>query len=294
MKTLINIAACCLICVSCNNERLPEWQKRYTSVEKVREMFKEPPMFYAPHTFWFWDDTIRDEHFAAEMAAEMAKQRLNPGYAHPRSGFDANVPALPPEQYLSDTWFRTLGNAQHTAQENGMTLGYCDDYNWPSGQAAGRVLEQSPDLEAEYLQWKRYEVDTESFNCGKVNFAVSGKMVDGKLDASSLQIIEGQDDSISWRVPEKGDWIVYTYKKEHHPGIDGGRVNYLNPKLMEVFIPMVHGQYDQHFQAEMGKTIPGVFVDNEGDYGWQMAWSDYLAQQYQQKKGRDIRLCCLY
>lgn len=290
MKTFINIAVCCLVCVSCNYERLPEWQKKYTSIEEVRERFKEPPMFYAPHTFWFWDDTIRDEHFAAEMAAEMAKQRLNPGYAHPRSGFDANVPALPPEQYLSDTWFNTVGNAVQTAHKNGMTLGYCDDYNWPSGQAAGRILEQYPELEAEYLQWKRYEVDQELFNCGKVTFAVAGKKIDGKLDASSLQIIESQNDSISWRIPEKGDWIVYTYKKGHHPGIDGGRVNYLNPKLMEVFIPMVHEQYDKYFQTEMGKTIPGVFVDNEGDYGWQMAWSDYLAQQYQEKKGRDIRL----
>ena len=40
----------------------------------------------------------------------------------------------------------------------------------------------------------------------------------------------------------------------------------------------------------MGKTIPGVFVDNEGDYGWKMAWSDCLAERYQEMKHRDIRL----
>lgn len=290
MKTLVKIAACCLIGASCSNERLPEWQKKYTSAKEVRELFKEPPMFYAPHTFWFWDDTIRDERMAAGMAEEMMKQRLNPGYAHPRSGFDANVPSLPPEQYLSGTWFKALENVQQMAKQKGMTLGYCDDYNWPSGQVAGRVLEQHPDLEAEYLRWKRYDVVDKSFNCGDVTFIVAGKVQEGKLDASSLQVIEGQNDSISWKVPEEGDWIVYAYKKEHHPGIDGGRVNYLNPKLMEVFIPMVHEAYDKHFKEEMGETIPGVFVDNEGDYGWQMAWSDYLAQQYEEKKGRDIRL----
>ncbi len=40
----------------------------------------------------------------------------------------------------------------------------------------------------------------------------------------------------------------------------------------------------------MGKTIPGVFVDNEGDYGWRMAWSEYLAQRYKERKTSDIRL----
>ena len=62
-----------------------------------------------------------------------------------------------------------------------------------------------------------------------------------------------------------GDWVVYTYTIKHHPGIDGGRVNYLDPKLMEVFIPIVHEQYDKHFKNDMGKGMPGVFIDNEGD-----------------------------
>ena len=288
MKKFTSIVVCCAICVSCS-DHLPEWQRKYT-LSEVREMFSDPPMFYAPHTFWFWDDTIKDERLAAGMAVEMAKQRLNPGYAHPRSGFDGNVAALPPEQYLSETWFNAVGNAVQTAKKNGTTLGYCDDYNWPSGQAVGKVLEHAPELEAEYLQWKRHEVCGRQFNCGNVTFAVAGRMQDGQLDAASLQLIESLGDSISWNVPADGDWIVYTYKKEHHPGIDGGRVNYLNPKLMDVFIPMVHEQYDKHFKDEMGTTMPGVFVDNEGDYGWQMAWSDYLAQLYKEKKGRDIRL----
>ena len=40
----------------------------------------------------------------------------------------------------------------------------------------------------------------------------------------------------------------------------------------------------------MGKSIPGCFIDNEGDYGWQIAWSDTLDKDYQKRYGRDIRL----
>jgi hypothetical protein len=266
----------------------PEWQKKYNDRE-IRKQFTDPPMFYAPHTFWFWDDVIRDEYDAASMAKEMAKQRLNPGYAHPRSGFDQAVTALPPEQYLAKPWFDSFKNALQAAKENGMTLGYCDEYNWPSGQAAGRVLEQRPELEAKYLDWKRYEVNGRSaVNYRSVDFAVAGRVIDKKIDPSSLLII-GEGDDINWTAPE-GNWVVYTYEKKHHPGIDGGKVNYLDPELMKVFMPLVHEQYANHFGDETGKAIPGVFVDNEGDYGWRMAWSEYFAQQYKLKKGRDIRL----
>ena len=32
----------------------PEWLKKYSDKE-IYDMFDNPPMFYAPHTFWFWD-----------------------------------------------------------------------------------------------------------------------------------------------------------------------------------------------------------------------------------------------
>ncbi|MDR3268688.1 MAG: hypothetical protein LBT83_06440 [Tannerella sp.] len=292
MKALKFSALFCTLVIllqACQKQEQPEWQRKYNP-EEVRKMFAEPPMFYAPHTFWFWDDTIKDEHFAASMIDEMALQRLNPGYAHPRSGFyGRSISSLPLEQYLEQPWFNSFGNALQKAKDNGMTLGFCDEYNWPSGHAAGRVLEQSPDLEAKYLDWKRYEVKGKSaVRYESADFAVAGKWLDKKIDASSLQII-GEGKNIEWTAPE-GDWVVYTYEKKHHPGVDGGKVNYLDPKLMEVFIPLVHEQYEKHFGDEMGKSIPGVFVDNEGDYGWKMAWSEYLSQRYNELKNRDIRL----
>ncbi|MDR0725151.1 MAG: hypothetical protein LBF59_03970 [Prevotellaceae bacterium] len=266
----------------------PEWMKKYNARE-VREIFYNPPMFYAPHTFWFWDNAIKDEYEAASMVKEMAKQRLNPGYAHPRSGFNQSVAALPLEQYLTDPWFNSFGNALKEAEENGLTLGYCDEYNWPSGHAAGKVLAQHPELEATYLSPKRHSATGKTeVNYESVDFAVAGKLFNNQIDASSLRII-GEGKNIKWTVPD-GDWVIYTYTKKPHEGKDGGKVNYLDPKLMEVFIPLVHEQYDKHFANDMGKSIPGVFVDNEGDYGYKMAWSEHFAKQYQKKKKRDIRI----
>ena len=266
----------------------PEWLTKYSNQE-VRERFSNPPMFYAPHTFWFWDDVIKDENLAASMVKEMVKQRLNPGYAHPRSGMDPKVTGLPLDQYLEEPWFNSFGNALQAAKDNEMTFSYCDDYNWPSGQAGGRVLKEHPDLKALSLLPKRHSVSGNTeVKYDSVDFAVAAKLTNNEMiDAATLRII-GEGNNIKWTVPD-GDWVVYTYTIRHHPGIDGGRVNYLDPKLMEVFIPMVHEQYDKHYKNDMGKSMPGVFVDNEGDYGWKMAWSEHFAKRYKEKKKRDIR-----
>lgn len=290
---LINLILITIISITASETSAQtEWQRKYRDQKEVKSMFAEPPMFYAPHAFWFWDDTIRDEKFPASMAQEMIAQRLNPGYAHPRSSMErlnSKYPSLPYDQYLGKPWFNSFGNAMQKAKDNGLTLGYCDEYDWPSGQAAGRVLNQHPELEAKYLDWKRYEVKGKlTIHYDSIDFAVAGRMINKKMDAATLKVI-GEGKNMQWTAPA-GDWVVYTYTKKFHGGFDGGKVNCLDPKLMQVFIPMVHEQYAKHFGNDMGKTIPGVFVDNEGDYGWQMAWSEHLAERYKAIKKQDIRI----
>ncbi|MBN1815768.1 MAG: hypothetical protein JW828_00315, partial [Sedimentisphaerales bacterium] len=51
-----------------------------------------------------------------------------------------------------------------------------------------------------------------------------------------------------------------------------------------------HQPYADRFGRRMGTSIPGVFVDNEGDYGYKLAWSDHLDRRYREKWNSDIRL----
>ena len=60
-----------------------EWKMKY-DFSQTREKFSEPPLFYAPHIFWFWDKAL-DTVQISDMAGEMTRQRLNPGYVHARS-----------------------------------------------------------------------------------------------------------------------------------------------------------------------------------------------------------------
>ena len=266
----------------------PEWKKKYDFLQ-TKEKFAEPPLFYAPHTFWFWDTKLYPEQ-TASMAKEMTKQRLNPGYVHPRhSEAPATAfPALPREEWLSPLWFGSFESAAKEAEKADMTLGYCDEYWWPSARADGRVLEQAPELEAQSLVWKRKTYDGgELINLPDSKVTVAAKLSDdNQLNSNSLKII-GEGDAFKWRVPE-GRWIVYSYKTEKSK-VEVGKVNYLDPKLMDVFIPIAHESYQKYLGRYMGNVIPGVFVDNEGDFGFKMAWSEYLVERYREMKGSDMR-----
>ena len=100
-----------------------EWKKKY-DFNQTKGKFAEPPLFYAPHTFWFWD-TALDTVQIASMAREMTTQRLNPGYVHPRHSEapKAAFSALPKEEWLSPLWFKSIELAGKEAGKVGMMLG---------------------------------------------------------------------------------------------------------------------------------------------------------------------------
>ncbi len=265
-----------------------EWKKKY-DFNQTREKFAQPPLFYAPHTFWFWDTNLDPEQ-TASMAQEMTKQRLNPGYTHPRHSEapGKTFPSLPRDEWLSPLWFQSIESAAKEAEKAGMTLGYCDEYWWPSGRADGRVLEQAPDLAATSLEWVRIISKGETqLDLPKSKVTVAAQLSnDGLLISNTLEII-GEGEAFSWEVPD-GRWVVYSYNLQTSK-LDAGSVNYLDPKLMDVFIPIAHESYLKNVGEYMGTVIPGVFVDNEGDYGSKMAWSEYLVERYQEMKGSDMR-----
>ncbi len=93
-----------------------------------------------------------------------------------------------------------------------------------------------------------------------------------------------------WKAPAKGTWRVYAFNLYSHPGADGGEVNYLDSRLAPAFIATALEPYARRFGDKLGKSVPGDFMDNEGDYGWGLAWSNDLDKRYKERFGHDIRL----
>ncbi len=265
-------------------------QRKTVTFEKLKNNFNDPDMIYAPFAFWFWDAPL-DVNLASSMAEQMSAQRMNPGYAHPRKG-------LPHNQWLSGLWFEAFGAALQQAEAANAYLGYCDEYWWPSGRADGRVLRSHTELAAASLEWEVFTVTGgEEIELPGSFFTVAAKYADPaknstgpwemKILSSTLGVI-GSGPAFTWKSPE-GKWRIYSFSKYHHAGIDGGDVNYIDRRLPKAFIDIAHEPYVKHFPKQMGKSISGVFVDNEGDYGYKLAWSGDLEKEYKQLKGRDIR-----
>ncbi len=109
------------------------------------------------------------------------------------------------------------------------------------------------------------------------------------ISSKSLQII-GSGDAFAWKVPAGGMWRIYTFNKYSQSGVDGGAVNSIDNRLAEAFIKIALDPYAKRLGDKLGKSIPGDFIDHEGDYGRKLAWSNTLDSCYKARYGTDIRL----
>ena len=109
------------------------------------------------------------------------------------------------------------------------------------------------------------------------------------IRSKTLKVI-GAGKPFEWKVPAGKAWRVYLFNIYHHAGIDGGVSNFIDERLGKVFAEMALEPYARHMGSSLGKEIPGDFIDNEGDYGYKLAWSDSLDRRYKERYGRDIRL----
>jgi hypothetical protein len=289
--------------------------------KKLKADFRDPDMIYAPFIFWFWDEPL-DAAKMAEMSRVMISQRFNPGYAHARKSM-VKTPDLPAAEWLGDKWFEAFRAALKGAEKGRGYLGYCDEYWWPSFQACGRILEARPELRARSLRWEAIDVQAGSeVRVPSSFFAVAaeldqplpagtrktavGKSVDtGGVSAGNvqdriphvpavirsrtLQVI-GSGPAFTWQAPAGGAWRVYVFNLFHHAGADGSHVNYIDSGLAPAFITTALEPYALRLGDKLGRSVPGDFIDNEGDYGWGLAWSDTLDARYLERYGRDIRL----
>jgi hypothetical protein len=109
------------------------------------------------------------------------------------------------------------------------------------------------------------------------------------IRSRTLKVI-GAGEPFAWTAPAGGAWRVYAFSLYSHPGADGSPVNYIDSRLAPLFIRLALEPYAQRYPDRLGRSIPGDFIDNEGDYGWGLAWSGTLDERYRKRYGRDIRL----
>ena len=280
---------CAPIMVLAQGAPAKRWERADQSLPSLLTTFKEPDLFYAPFMFWFWDTKL-DQKQIETTAADMVKKRINPGYAHARWG-------LPTGDFLTPTWFEGIRGAARKAEPKKMYMAYVTDYIWPQGGAWGRTLHRDSTLKAVSLKWVMQEVAggtsvaiPPSFFTvvAEVSTSPARYLKRSKISSKSLRLINS-DKAGNWLAPKGSTWRVYRFDKYYPSGLDGGDLNYLDKRLAPTFLNITGPLNDANLRDKYGKSIPGIWSDFEGDYGWKLAWSDDLATTFWQRTGEDIR-----
>src|SRR6266566_606514 len=101
------------------------------------EEFRAPFVDLAP--FWFWNGDMRPDEMERQLRA-MKEAGISAVVFHPRSGMGGEFGHGEMEYYLSETYFDRFKSALEICRQLGLKVILYDEYNWPSGQGGGRVL----------------------------------------------------------------------------------------------------------------------------------------------------------
>jgi len=262
-------------------------------VEAMYRSFHTPPRSDSLMPYWFWNGDITAAESRRQMQ-EMIAHGVHQAVVFPWGGMGV--------RYLSEDYWQQVGAALDAAKQLGFTLNFADEYFWPSGHAweassdkpeLSRVLQAHPEFRMHRLEFTEQIVegprDWEWQTDGKLALAVAAREdANGKLVDDSFTILPATDTRVQWKVPA-ARWVVTTYKLVPAVGVHNTRVDLLNPAATRVYLDMVYEEYARRFPQHLGTTLKLTVADHEGAYGAAIAWTPRLWDEFQTRKGYDLR-----
>ena len=146
-------------------------------------------------------------------------------------------------------------------------------------------------------------VEREFAGPGKVSFhnlpspvvAVAARMTGtDQIDGDSLvDLSSGISDSSFSAELAGGDWrLMFFYLENTIGNADQMRVDPLNRDAVARFIDLTLGEYHRRFKEYFGNTFTFLLVDNEGDYGDQIAWTPACLRRFRLKRDMTSESIC--
>ena len=284
------------------------------------EEFRAPVVDLA--SFWFWNGDMRPDEMERQLRA-MKEAGINSVVFHPRSGIGGEFGHGEMEYYLSETYFDRVKSALEICRRLGLKVILYDEYNWPSGQAGGRVMKggmvgtrkvpPNPEYIAKHLAMVEVQVGAE--NHGERSWKVpSGKLIgviaaqadkDGLVRSTFRNLTsEAKEGNLKWRVPE-GNWRLLFFMQRDSPPSEGPGTtaevspccpDLMNPAAIDKFISVTHGEYYRRFPEYFGSTITGAFTDEpgflnnriDGVFANTVPWTEALPEFFERKKGYSL------
>lgn len=132
---------------------------KFTEYQKVKcfdsAAFENPSAFASPVYSWVWNSPISEE-LIKEQLDEMQEEGIRAFYIipEPKEFRPATMRTTMEPDYLTDVFLRLVRFTAEEAKRRGMVMWLYDEGGWPSGSAAGRVVDTCPDGIAKRLREK--------------------------------------------------------------------------------------------------------------------------------------------
>jgi len=239
---------------------------------------------YGPVPFLALNDRLDKRRLKAALE-ELARAGMGGIFLHPRTGLEV--------EYLSEEFFERVGYAIETCAKLGIQAWLYDEYNWPSGMVAGKLLSRYPELGQVYLDYlllkkpkpgRRIQVPGKILQVYSVTEDIKELKDCYREDQLILPRIEGE--LLVFYQSVSSERLFSCYCANWIKPVRG-YVDLFNPKVAEKVIEMVYEEYAKRFSQYFGKTIKGIFLDEPQHYNG-FPWSEIFQKEFTERYGYDV------
>ena len=239
------------------------WSDTHQVIRNLGDLQEFRPVFW-----WSWNATIEKNEIEKQVG-DLKSKGIFEFMVWPTFGLQT--------PYLSDEFFELMKFTLEKAKQLGMKAWIYDEYNWPSGTAAGRVILDRPEFRFNYLKYVYTEVSD-----GDVNREVSLKLPEGEpiyvgaVNTDTFDSIDVQgyvrEGRLVWDAPD-GNWtivaFVRVFSKTTLPSAQGeawttgaqGYIDVLDEEAMSAFIRYTHEIYAKRLGDYFSDVVIGFMND---------------------------------
>jgi len=255
---------------------------------KLRSAFADPPRSSAPLPAWLLNDDLSEEAVRRSLE-ELASKGIGGVFVHPRAGLEA--------EYASEEYWEKLRFAVSQCADLGLDVWLADEFNWPSGPVAGKLLAEHPEYRQRHLDYVivRARAGTPLRIDLPGEFLAARAVCGDDLIDLVAEIDEGK---LSWTPPARAQVAVFfvdlvssvlpvgsgaPWMERERPGY----LDVLNGEAVAAFMQRTYAQFDAHLSEYYGGVIKGVCTQDPANYrGWQ--WTPGLPEAFRARKGYDL------
>ena len=272
-------------------------------MDNIQNIFRKGAKGYTPATMWFTGGNINKKEMTYQIEG-FQKQEIHDFFIHPSEGTQGD--------YLGDYFFGMINHAVDEAKRLGMNFWIYDEYNWPSGAAAGQVLAEEPwthascvcKLEQCALPGESIVItlpDSKRVHTIPLLFTADGAEVSVTLDGDNVHWTNTSDKKSTLEVyysrwmMGKNPFVRFSEVAEVQ---EEGYIDTLDRDTVNVFIRKTHEKYKEQIGKDFGSCVKGVFTDEvviiqEGREPGEenipiLPWSRLFPEKFKERNGYDI------